>query len=409
MRGWLGRVRAAARSRFWFDWPRESVIQLVVWVLAVVACLAIATWRSGSDGIVGVARGRIAQLSVPWSARVTAINVEPFQPVRRGEVLALLDDSLLRAQITTVRAEIERLRAEHVQDEGLLDADVRSRAADWAADDRAFEADAARLAVEQREVQVELDYDRALLVGLQANVARLDDLLARGHAAPSELELVRAEADATARKIAQNERLLADLERRHREAQGRSESFAARAPLRPSRSTAARHVAEAIAVQEGLLRELEAQREQCILRAPFDGRVVEIQGRAGEMAMRRAGEGTIRRPGEVVGPGEPVVVVAAERPTEVVAYAPDGRGAEVRPGIEVIVMATGSLRQRGSARIAAVSPTIERLPERLWPSPLFPQWGRPFVVPLPEGFLATAGDRVRVHIVESAGPLAAPG
>ena len=395
-RPWRRDSAATVPGSTW-SWPRrETTIQVAVWTLSAIVCLVFLARRAQAPQLVGLARGRVVQLSVPWAARVEAVPVGLFQRVRRDEVLAILDHSVLTAQIEQTEAEIARLRSEHAENQGLLDAEVGARLADWDAGGRAFARDAAELEIRLHEVEADLRYDRSMLEGLRANVTMLEKSVANGHAAPAELELSRAEAAATASRHAANERLAADLRTRLTEALGRQRKHLEYQPVRPSRATAVDHLTQAIAVQVALQRELEAQREQCILRAPFDGTIVEIRGRAGEESLRRPGEGALRRPGEVVGAGEAVVAVASERPTEVVAYLMHGDGERLRPGLEVELVRAQGGRQVAISRIEAVGPTRERLPESLWGETQVPRWGRPLIVRIPPEFDVVAGDPVDV-------------
>ncbi|MBP7149283.1 MAG: HlyD family efflux transporter periplasmic adaptor subunit, partial [Acidobacteria bacterium] len=363
---------------------RDLAVQVAVWTVAALTCVVLLVAREGSPHMVGVARGRIAQLSVPWATRVETVPVELFQEVRAGEVVALLDDDVQEAQIATVRAEIARLKAEHAQTEAEADAEAGERLARWSADERAFARDSAEFAVRIQEVRVDIEEDRALLDGLRAKAELYEKLAARGHASTSDLELARSEAAAVAGRLHENERLEADLAGRLREAEARFGRYGKRPPPAVPRARAADHLQQAIKVQEGLLRELEVQRAQCILRAPFDGVVVPLHGSAGVATLLVPGEGDLRRTGEVVGPGDPVIAIAAEEPTEVVAYAlSGGRSPKLRPGMEVELRTTGSARQIGRSRIAAVSPTVERLPDRLWRNAQFPEFGRPCTLPVP--------------------------
>jgi multidrug resistance efflux pump len=386
----------------WWSWPRDPyrrgmLLQLGVWLAAAALCAGMMWHRSASVGLVGLARGSIAHLSVPFPARVKTVSVELYQSVQRGQVVALLDDEVLQGQIASIEAEIDRLRAEHAENQGLLDSDVQSRIARWDADSRAFDNDAVQLEVALREVRVDLEYDRAMHEGLRANVERLDRLVRRGHAPPSDLELVKAEFGATGQRVIENERLLASLEAKQQAAKARSAEYAEQRPLRPPVADSREHLTAAIAVQQGLLRELEGLRAQCILRAPFDGIVIEIQASAADATHQRAGEGGIRQPGEVVDTGDPVVIIAAARPTEIVAYAPDGRGSRLSSGQDVLVVTMSAPSQIVESKIASIGPTVELLPQRLWQQQI-PAWGRPFVIPIPGDTALTVGDRVNVRI-----------
>jgi multidrug efflux pump subunit AcrA (membrane-fusion protein) len=368
-----------------------------VWLVAASLCAVLLGRDAASPRAVGLARGRVVQLSVAWPARVEAVPVKLFQKVERDQVVAIVDHSVVSAQIEQVEAEIARLRAEHTENQDLLDADVGARRSDWSAESRAFARDASELAIRLHEVRVELEYDRAMAEGLQAHVASLEPLVVAGHAAPAELDLARAEAAATKSRALENERLAADLEERLAQAESRRDQHMGHEPVRPPRAPAMDHLTHAIGVQVGLLRELQAQRAQSILKAPFDGTVVTLLGRAGEAALRRPGEGDVRFAGEVVAAGDPVIAIAADRPTEIVGYVVGRTGGRLREGREVRLVNPAGKAQIGVSKIESISPTVERLPESLWGASGIASWGRPFLVPVPEGFDVTAGDRVHVH------------
>jgi multidrug efflux pump subunit AcrA (membrane-fusion protein) len=241
-----------------------------------------------------------------------------------------------------------------------------------------------------------------MLEGLAANAERLERLVGVGHAASIEVELARAEAEATSERVRANEQLLARLEQNERTVEQRRSAHLDHRPARASSAEAQNQLKGAIAVQQGLLRELEALRDQCVLRAPFDGLVIENAARAGDAVFRRPGEGAIGVPGEVVDAGEPVVTIAADRPSEVVAYAVVGSSRSLEPGQLVTLRTYGPTPQVAESTISSVGPTVERLPEVLWNPQLFnqqiPTWGRPIVVSIPSGMTVATGDRVTVRI-----------
>jgi multidrug resistance efflux pump len=56
------------------------------------------------------------------------------------------------------------------------------------------------------------------------------------------------------------------------------------------------------------------------LKSPIDGVVIAIRGRVNEVLSQRPGEQMVRRAGEVVTAGDPILAVAENEPTEIVAY-----------------------------------------------------------------------------------------
>jgi multidrug efflux pump subunit AcrA (membrane-fusion protein) len=392
-RSLLERARGSVLERI----DRSLAIQWGCWIAATIAFAVLFVRHQETSGYWGVARGRVARLSVSEPARVEAIHVQPFQHVREGEVLAVLADDVPVARIAATQAEIARLRAEFAENRGLTEADVEERLARWEAASRAFDDDMTQIGIELQQARAELQYDRALVEGLREQSESLERTFRDGHAAGSEVAMARAEFEATARRVEENERLVARLEDDQAAIEARRKAYRRSRPMPLPEESALGHLSQAVAVQEALAREYEALRDELVIRAPFDGLIVDIQSSAGEAALQRPGEGAIRQPGEVVAPGEPVVVVADGRPSEIVAYDDTGDD-ELRPGAEVDVLTFGRPQMKAVSRVTAVGATVERLPERLWRVAGQAEWGRPFVIPIPPGFEVDAGERVLVRI-----------
>ncbi|MBE3070235.1 MAG: HlyD family efflux transporter periplasmic adaptor subunit [Planctomycetes bacterium] len=390
-------VGGAKRFVRWFQYRGAPVVQVMVFLAAAGGAAMLFGYRSDSFSAVGLARGRLSHVSAVYDARIKHIPVRLYEKVNKGQVIAILDDAVVVGQIDAVSAEMARLRAEYAENQSLLDADLGDRLARWDAENRAFANDLAQLSLGLQELKAVLAYDRALLEGLRATMQSADQLVRGGLGPLADFQLAKAEYEATVKKIEENDRLAARLLAERQAAEERQAAHLQRRPVAPSQETAWEHLRQAVAVQQGLLNELEAQRAEYVLRAPFDGIVVEIQGRPRDAALQRPGEGVVRGPGEVVTPGDAVVTIAEGRPTEVVAFADSDQATRLRPGLEVELATTGPGRQSARSAVVAVGPTIQRLPESLWVDPRIPQWGRPFLVMIPPEMMLNAGDQVMVR------------
>ena len=362
---------------------------LVVWMLSRHA------GKAGSA--VGIARGRVFQVSATYTGRIRSIPVRLFDRVSRGQVVAVLDDELLAAQIATISGEIDRLRAEYEEERSILHADVANRRAEWVAEHRAFLGDVLQVEVRMLELRTVLEEDRALLKGLAVEMENASRLVSEKALPAIELERARAAHKALAVKIRVNEDALRQLEAERKAARVRSGGYARHTPVLPSQEIDLDHLRKAIRVQEGLIRELEAQRAETVLRAPFDGIVIEVHPRAGDAVMRRPGEGVLRRVGEVVAPGEPILAVAETSPSEIIAYAGEHQMGGLHEGAVVEIRTRARAPQTVRSRAAAVAPTVERLPERLWADPRVPTWGRPFLISIPPEMKLSPGELVWVR------------
>lgn len=378
---------------------RYRVLPLLIFGAAVVMAAWLMGRHAGRSGnVVGIARGRVFQVSATYVGRIRSIPVRLSERVSKGQVVTLMDDSLLVAQISTISGEIERLRAEYEQERSILHADVANRRSGWVAEQRVFAGDVAQLKIKTMELRATLEEDRVLLKGLALEMTNTSRLVSDKALPEIELERARAAHGALAAKIRVSEGdLLKLLAAERKAAQDRTGSYARHTPLMPSQEIDLEHLRKAVRVQERLILELEAQRAETILKAPFDGIVIEVQPGAGDAVMRRPGEGILRRVGEVVAPGEPILAIAEISPSEVIAYAGERQMNALHVGAVVEIKTRTQPAQMGWSRTVAVTPTIERLPERLWANPQLPTWGRSFLVSIPQGMRLTPGELVWVR------------
>ena len=56
----------------------------------------------------------------------------------------------------------------------------------------------------------------------------------------------------------------------------------------------------------------------------------------------------------------------------------------------------GEPMQVTNSQVVSLGPQMELLPERLWPNPNMPQWGRPIVIKIPPGFNLVSGELVGI-------------
>jgi multidrug resistance efflux pump len=287
-----------------------------------------------------------------------------------------------------------RVRAEHAETRSIVEADVLNRKSEWEAEDRAFTNDTVQIQLAIAELRTSLEADRHLARGLQRERDQLKAAADLGVASRLEEERVSAAYEVAASRIATSERHLEQAEAEYRRALERREAYDQRRPAMPSVRLADQHVERAVDAQQALLAELEALRDQHVLRAPCDGVVVDLQGRAGDELTRRPGEMVLREPGESLAAGEPVLAIAETQPSEIVAYLGERQWNEMTPGTEIVVAAMSRPSVRHATRVRSVHPTIERLPERLWPAPNVPAWGRPVLIEVPAGLELLPGELV---------------
>ena len=93
---------------------KVHVIPFIIWIGTVACIMALFSHRSRRFQVLGIAQGPTQQISATCVARLQSVEVELFDDVKKGQLLAVLDTTLdneknpemLQAQLKTIDAEI---------------------------------------------------------------------------------------------------------------------------------------------------------------------------------------------------------------------------------------------------------------------------------------------------------------
>jgi multidrug resistance efflux pump len=363
--------------------------------------------------ILGFAQGQVRHVKATSPGRLKSVPVQLFKKVSLGDTVAVIDTILdnelllqgqLKAQLDTARAEIDHLMAQLVPTEERLRAEAANLETNKVEAQRRYSVDVENARVRILETKTLLASDRIILEDLAMEVKIVQELLYEEAVAPYELQKAQVAYNTLKKKIEENKRLLEQSEQDLKQAQERRDEFALRQMQHPSVDSALEVIRKEIAVRERLMDDLWVQlealelRQTVELKAPFDGVVVPIQGRAGEVILRRPGESILRRPGEVVLAGEPILAIAEAKPSEIIAYVTEEQIDQVQEGMGVeLVNKTAQKVTIVESRVVYVGPTMERKPERLWLNPNIPEWGLPISIKIPPDLKLVSGELVGIR------------
>jgi multidrug resistance efflux pump len=373
------------------------ILPVLVWLTAVVCVVMLFRHRSQRFEVLGIAQGRMHQVSAPVDGCLKIVSVELFEDVSKGQTLAALDDIELNAQTATISAEIEHLASQLVSIKDTMLAESTNLETDRVAAQRRFNVDVENARLRILQVRTELETDKVTAEDLAVEVKIAAELLEKDAIAPYELQKAEALYNVVAKRIEENQHLLAQTEQDLQQARRRRDEFAKRQTVHPSVDSALEIIRKQIAVQEKLIAELSVQREALRIRSPVDGTVVQIQIRANQAALRRPGEDVLRKPGEVVLAGDPILVVAETEPTEIVAYIGQEQLAKVKETMVVQLIKNTEPAQIASSQVIRLGPTMELMPQQLWRNPNIAQWGRPILIKIPPGLKLLPGQTVGIR------------
>ncbi len=372
------------------------ILPILVWLGAVACVVILFRHRSQQFEVLGIAQGRMHQVSAPVYSRLKIVSVELFENVGKGQMLAALDDTQLNAQIVTIGAEIEHLASQLVSIGDTMLAEAANRQTDAIASQRRFNVDVENTRLRILEQKTLLETDKVAAEDLAVEVKIATELLKKDAIAPYQLQKAQALYNVVAKRIEENQHLLTQAEQDLQQALHRRDEFANRQTVHPSVNSALEIIRKQITVQEKLIAELSVQREALRITSPVDGTVVQIQIRANQVAMRRPGEDVLRKPGEVVLAGAPILVVAESQPTEIMAYVGQEQLGKVKETMVLQLVKNTEPAQIVSSQVVRLGPTMELMPQQLWRNPNIAQWGRAVLIKIPPDLKLLPGEIVGI-------------
>ncbi len=301
---------------------RRRVLPAVVFVAGLGAAALLWDRTGAAPSFLAEAEPSVGGVAYRQAGLVSALRVDLLQPVAAGEVVACLqiaEPQVVAATLATVRAEIERLRV------GLEPL-----------------APAQRVLLERRRLRLDWMKERVALATLQSQLALAETDLARQTRLHRE-GLVSIEVFETARNL--HERLQSESALQT-ELVRTTEPPTALAAAEESASADQAILDAAIRVQEETLRRVEVELAPVPLRAPIAGIVVQLR----------------YRDGENLPAGEPLLVVAAERPRRLAGYLRQPLAFEPRAGMAVELRTRSGPRQVRTTTIEQVGCLLEPIP-----------------------------------------------
>ncbi len=405
-------TRISSKS-YWFRRLCLRFLPVLVWLGTVACVVSLFQRRAERFEILGFAQGQVRHVKATSPGRLKNVPVELFDEVKQGQIVAVIDTVLdneallegqLKAQLDTARAEIDHLMAQLVPTQESMLAEAANLETDKVEAQRRYAVDVENARVRILETTALIASDRITLEDLAMEVKIVRELLDEEAVVPYELQKAQVAYDTLAKKIEENERLLEQSEQDLKQAQERYDEFAQLQLQHPSVDSALEVIHKEIAVRERLMDDLWVQlealelRQTVELKAPFDGVVVPLYGRAGEVVLRRSGESILRRQGEVVLAGESILAIAEARPSEIIAYATEEQIDQVQEGMGVtLINKTANKVTIVESQVVYVGPTMERKPERLWQNPNIPEWGLPISIEIPSDLKLVSGELVGIR------------
>ncbi len=347
-------------------WREIRLLYLPKIVFAVGVIVAAWMWNRWVTPATFVAEATAVQSEVRTSAPGTlaSLKVVLFQPVKAGDVVALVTTStpqVAEATVALMRAELQALSSTLV---GVTD---RQRLA----------LDFERLQVELMSRRVDLIELKGRLRQAEADLASYEPLARQGLVTELAVAQLRVLRGTLTTQVDEQAKLVAHLEPIVRTHAPRDEGDPALAT--PTALAAALKVAEA------KVRLAEAQMLPTPLLAPTDGVVSFV----------------FRRSGENLATGESIVRITATKPDRLAGYLRQPIAMDVKPGVVAVLRTRGHPRLEAESKVVEVGPGLEPISPNLQaalrlPTNMPAETALRVHVALPPGFAVRPGEIVDV-------------
>jgi multidrug resistance efflux pump len=291
------------------------------------------------------------------------VETDVGREVKAGDVLARLDTRELDSQLDVLRAERKML------EESVSAAKERAKLATIS-----DVGDLKRRLAQAQEEQLRLNAESQVVRGERE---RLSKLVENKQATRDELYSVQAKEAALGPLAQAKPRAIGLLSEQINELSQRDKDGAVTQDLEAQ-----------VTLADAKLRELLRRRENSVVRAARDGRVVEV----------------LRRQGEFADVGTPLLRLASHS-DRVIACLPEGSGLRVAEGSEASVRPKGSTAAPLHAKVVARSPVVAELPAQCRSNPALVAWGQRVVLRMDEESAFVSGQALEIEF--PLGPAAA--
>jgi multidrug resistance efflux pump len=346
--------------------------------LAFGTCLLLTLWLWNRQSNRGTVLGEVEAFQVDVTAGVEGQLVAPesdywqiFDRVAKGQILARLDDRDIQAQVAVLQAEIQTLQnelgaaqAEFEMDRANLGQGQQRQMADlmWQIEQR--DLDAKRIRAEAQGIKAEMD-------ALDARIAELERTRQSGMAtttALGALNELRLQRQALKGQLDAQAQLYQETKAQQQKLTDEQKQLP---PLElPEVERLLDPIRAEMAVQEAMIQQLEVQRENLIVVAPFDGVITAIH----------------RWPGQRTVPGDPIVTLASPDSGYVIGYLRENQQIELYKGMKVALRVGGQPdSEEYISAVETIGPQVAPLPFHRLADQNVIERATPFKIPIPPG------------------------
>jgi multidrug resistance efflux pump len=341
-----------------FRWMRIKVLPFLVWIIAVIGALYLARNQNIQVDATGVVEIYEVAVSPLIDGKVQGLFVDLFDDVEKGQKIALMDDSLIRAELIVAESELGMIKSGIESARAAISQDSESIELDRENDLRRFYLNEEEARIDLLDRIVRQETDKIELQRLTVLLIREKKLIEEKVSDQASFDDINLRHESLKKNLKENEKAIylagknlekcgERLKKRLAITQDKHEDSIL-APLRDN-----------IKVQQAKISEIMERRRTLVIRAPLSGKISQI----------------IHKPGKTVLAGDPILTITDPKSSRILAYVNESMLDKVKVGEKVTVYSVSRPEQITEAKVLKISSRIEVLPPRLQRSPMFTEWG----------------------------------
>jgi len=376
-------------------------------VFGFLGCLVLTLWLWGEQDRMPNMVAVVEQKSIPVAAGVDGILIAPsgesdrywelFQQVTKGNSIARLDDSHVRATLRTLRVQLASLDKQLLAAEKQFELDAVEGDDERIRHHLNLEVKWSKKQIDVLDLTTEIASTDLLLQPIRARMEYNAPLVRKGIVSSLQQDLLIRRCDQLQQQIDDEMMALSQAEASCAEARQRLDDLP-RTERTFEADVLLAQIRAQITTQQAGIEKLELQRKALEITAPFTGVISQIHC----------------WPGQFVRRGDAVVTLAATDAQETegraafaIAYV--RREQDVLPhiGMGVLVRSRAPGSPRANGKVTQVWSQFEQIPTRQLRNPNQPEWGLPIRIELQDhltpGFRVFPGELLDVTLDTQAG------
>lgn len=355
---------------------RRQIVPIFIWILAVVIFSFAGRQQASYQFAVGIVETSDVQIAPIKDGTIRSMRVDLFDSIEAGDIVAMMDDTLVAAELAIEEAELAQLRAELDVERNRLESDMEMSALDQLDELRRYQLDEEEARLEHVELRVDVESKQIKLERLKIEMDRQELLVAEAIGSQNEYDNIRL------RHKELKEELVTDIKALALAAQNVDEAMRRRQERQKQSAVPVQNTLvylepflQKLKVQEAKRQEIQQESLTLVMRSPISGQVSQ----------------KFYGPGETILSGTPVLSIQSKSASRAIAYLDESSAASITPDTEVLVRSATRPNVVANARVLRTGASMEELPSRIWSTPLITEWGFPVLIgDIPEGVFLPA-------------------